>query len=265
MRRFHFWSAIFAGFVATVVMTIVMYFFGFDIMKMLGMIAGMQGTMIYIVGGLIHLIVGLVYAVIYALIFEPLFKGLPKFLSGAIYGLLPFILAMTLMGSFVNVVQTVFGVEKGTSKYMQGGGVDTYQCKPHPRRSTKKMSSDANDSFQIEQVATYPCKPHPRRDGTTTEVDEPSTPPQYSAPGQCKPHPRRDAKEAPVAKCKPSYPQGGGAYPCKPHPRRGYGSDESMCEPCGPAKGPAWLWSLIHHVIYGFILGICYVPRRKSK
>ena len=88
-------------------------YFKMNIMVHLGRIAGMTTTTsIYFVGGAIHLIVALVFGLVYALIFQPLMHSLPGFLSGAIFSLLPFILAMTLMGQFTNLIQTVFKVQK---------------------------------------------------------------------------------------------------------------------------------------------------------
>ncbi|GAB4184436.1 MAG: hypothetical protein Tsb0015_00340 [Simkaniaceae bacterium] len=72
----------------------------------------MTGMAVYWVGGSIHLLVGIIYGIIYALIFEPLLHKLPGFLSGAIYSLLPFIIAITMFGTFIRVLQNIFGVEK---------------------------------------------------------------------------------------------------------------------------------------------------------
>ncbi|MCB1109135.1 MAG: hypothetical protein KDK44_05700, partial [Chlamydiia bacterium] len=94
MKRFNFKSAIIAGFIATVVMTIFMAFFDMNIVKVLGMAMGKTGVMAYIFGGVIHLIVGLIYGLIYGLIIQPIFSKLPGFLSGSIYGVIIFIIAL---------------------------------------------------------------------------------------------------------------------------------------------------------------------------
>lgn len=112
VKRFNFPSAILASIIATVIMTIVMLFFGLDFMKVLGKQVGMTGMAVYWVGGSIHLLVGIIYGIIYALIFEPLLHKLPGFLSGAIYSLLPFIIAIIMFGTFIRVLQNIFGVEK---------------------------------------------------------------------------------------------------------------------------------------------------------
>ncbi|NGX47080.1 MAG: hypothetical protein K1000chlam3_00449 [Chlamydiae bacterium] len=110
--RFNFSSAIWASILATIIMTIVMYFLDMNIMVALGMAAGMEGTTILVVGGLIHLCVGIVYGLIYALIFEPILKRLPGFLAGAFYSLLAFFIALFFMGPFLQSIGKFFGAEK---------------------------------------------------------------------------------------------------------------------------------------------------------
>lgn len=94
--RFNFKSAVWAGIVATFVMVIIMGLMGLNPLKKLGLGLGIEGTLRYVVGGVIYFVIGIIYAVIYALIFEPLFKKMPRIVSGAIYGLFPFIVTMVL-------------------------------------------------------------------------------------------------------------------------------------------------------------------------
>ena len=108
MKRFNFKSVIGASIVATLVMTIFMWIFGMNIMKMLGMIAGYNGTMMYVIGGAIHFGVGIFWGLVYALFFEPGMETRAGFLSGAFFSLVPLIAAMLFMGTFVTTIQGVF-------------------------------------------------------------------------------------------------------------------------------------------------------------
>ena len=68
-------SAIVAGLVATIIMTVVMYFEGINITKMLGMMlmgsdAGIGSQ--YAAGGVLHFAVGIFYGIVYAAVFAPL-------------------------------------------------------------------------------------------------------------------------------------------------------------------------------------------------
>ncbi|MDX8431396.1 MAG: hypothetical protein SNF33_06325 [Candidatus Algichlamydia australiensis] len=128
MKRFNFKSVIGASIVASIVMTIFMWIFGMNIMKMLGMIAGYSGTMMYVIGGAIHLIVGIFWGFVYALFFEPWLKKLPGFLSGAFFSLVPFFAAMFFMGTFVTTVQGVFNAN--TPGIQQSGVYPSFPCQP---------------------------------------------------------------------------------------------------------------------------------------
>jgi len=116
MHRFNFKSALLASIVATIVMTVWMIIFGMDVMRLIGQVAGMSGAMVYILGGLIHLGVGIFWGLIYAWLFEPWMKKLPGFLSGAIFSLLPFILGIFFLGTFLHVVHDIFAVKQVVSE-----------------------------------------------------------------------------------------------------------------------------------------------------
>ncbi len=124
MKRFNFKSVIGASIIAAIVMTVFMWIFGMNIMKMLGMVAGYTGSMMYVIGGAIHLIVGIFWGFVYALFFEPWLKKLPGFLSGALFSLVPFIAAMLFMGTFVGTVQRVFNANHPSANGM------SYPCMP---------------------------------------------------------------------------------------------------------------------------------------
>ncbi|MBI2026666.1 MAG: hypothetical protein HYS98_02505 [Deltaproteobacteria bacterium] len=108
-KRFNLQSALIAGVLATVIMTVFMALTGTNIVKMLGMTAGFSGMGVYFVGGMMHFGIGVFYALLYALVFEPLLKKLPNFLAGAVYSLLPFVIALTMMGTVMTMMHTIFG------------------------------------------------------------------------------------------------------------------------------------------------------------
>ena len=80
--------ALFAGLVATVVMTVTMALSGTNLMKALGMmLAPTAGqTAQYVAGGLLHLLTGLFYAVVYAKFFATV-QGWSPTMKGVVYGL----------------------------------------------------------------------------------------------------------------------------------------------------------------------------------
>lgn len=167
MRRFNFGSAVWASIVATVVMTIVMWFFGTDLMNMLGMTAGKTGTMAYIFGGVIHFGVGIIFGLVYALIFEPILRGLPGFLAGALYSLLPFFVAMFFMNPFIQTIKTTFGnkpasavVENSNNQkhnYERNGSYNhsDYTSTPsaNPEKHTPKPASAPKSGWLFSLIA----------------------------------------------------------------------------------------------------------------
>ena len=101
-------SAVRAGVAGVVVMTIVMLFFGVNIVAGLGAAAGAEGVGRYFLGGLIQLVLGVVYAFIYALFVEKWLRGLPRALSGALYSLFPFVIALLFFAPFMQSVKYLF-------------------------------------------------------------------------------------------------------------------------------------------------------------
>lgn len=72
---FSFWVAIKAGFLATLVLTVVMLLLGQNSMMYLGKLlveAKAETYMIYLAGGLLHFGIGIIYGLLYALIFAPI-------------------------------------------------------------------------------------------------------------------------------------------------------------------------------------------------
>lgn len=103
-------SAILAGAIGTVAMTVLMYaapLMGLPPMDLLLALGSMVpvGISPYLVGGLMHLAIGVTLAVLYAAILERVLPG-PRWARGAVFSLLPWFFAITLMGPMMAWVQT---------------------------------------------------------------------------------------------------------------------------------------------------------------
>ena len=97
MRRFNLGSAVLAGVVGTIVITIALFATGTNIVAMLGgMLTGGSGPAALVVGTVVHFTIGIVFALIFALVIEPLMQG-PKLLEGLGLGFVAFALAMVAM------------------------------------------------------------------------------------------------------------------------------------------------------------------------
>ena len=89
-------SAITAGVVATVVITITMAIDGMNVLANLGGMMGMSGAGGYIVGGIVHLIIGLIYAFIFAALLGSA-EGISNVINGVGFGLAITAIALALM------------------------------------------------------------------------------------------------------------------------------------------------------------------------
>ena len=95
---FSFQAILIAGIVATAAMTAFTYMaplMGFE-MNIPGMLAGTMGTPV-IVGWIAHFMIGIILAIIFAGIFLPVTKQEADFKSGAVYGILPWIIAQLIV------------------------------------------------------------------------------------------------------------------------------------------------------------------------
>lgn len=102
-------SAILAGVAGTLAMTALMYatpLMGLPPMDLLTALGGLVPLDIspYLVGGLIHLGVGVTLALLYAVVFEQILPG-PRWVRGALFSLLPWVFAITLMGPAMAWIQ----------------------------------------------------------------------------------------------------------------------------------------------------------------
>jgi hypothetical protein len=88
-----------AGILATVIITISMGLFGMNIMKSLGSMMLGPGSSVstqYVVGGLIHLMVGVAYGLVYAAVIAPV-RRWPAILKGVVFGLAITAIALAAM------------------------------------------------------------------------------------------------------------------------------------------------------------------------
>jgi hypothetical protein len=170
MRRFSFGSAIVASILATIVMTAFMMYFGMNTMQNLGGLAGMTGSMAYVVGGFIHFLVGIIYGLIYALFFKPWMQKIPGFLSGSLYSLLPFVLAITFIGQFQAIIKSVFHVDNMVVQSCTPSNCASTQiegcpmpkaCTPAPSQKPAPMKNTGNTPTQKPAQSpspqTRPC------------------------------------------------------------------------------------------------------------
>lgn len=102
MKSANLGSAIVAGALGTLAMTVLMYaapLMGLPPMDLLGALGSVfpTGVSPYVVGGVMHLGIGVTMALLYALIFERVLPG-PRWARGVLFSLLPWLFAITLMG-----------------------------------------------------------------------------------------------------------------------------------------------------------------------
>ncbi len=114
MTHLHLGSAIRAGLVGTLAMTLLMYaapLMGLPPMDLLAALGGLVplGISPYLVGGLIHLGIGISLALLYAIVFDRLLPGAP-WARGLQFSLLPWLFAITLMGPAMAWIQGVLSL-----------------------------------------------------------------------------------------------------------------------------------------------------------
>ncbi len=97
MQRFNPGSAIRAGILGTIAITITLFLTGTNIVAMLGqMLTGSSGPAAYAAGGIVHLAIGTIFALIFAGVIEPIVRA-PRFVEGLALGVFAFAMAMVAM------------------------------------------------------------------------------------------------------------------------------------------------------------------------
>ena len=112
IESFSYRRAILAGFLATLAMTILMYAWPLIGLPSMDIMAALGGAFPfdispYVLGSFIHLGIGISMGLIYALFFDSWLPG-PGWLRGALFSLMPWIFAITLLGPSLMVASEFF-------------------------------------------------------------------------------------------------------------------------------------------------------------
>ena len=112
LSSFRFGRAVLAGFLGTLAMTVLMYgwpLVGLPRMDILAALGGVFPLDLspYLLGGVIHFGIGMSLAAAYALLFDPWLRG-PGWLRGALFALLPWLFAITLLGPSLLIATEFF-------------------------------------------------------------------------------------------------------------------------------------------------------------
>jgi hypothetical protein len=228
-------SALKAGIVGSVVMTVIMYGLPLvglprmDIMAALGSVFPLNISP-YIPGFLIHFGIGVALAIGYALFFFGWLPG-PNWLKGAAFSLLPWLFAITLLGPSLQLAAQIFGA--GSSVAANPGAVAN-PCAPkakNPCASANPCATKA-PANPCAQQATNPCAVKPANPGAATN------PCATKAPSA---NPCAAQTANPCAAVAAANPRASGA--------------------AAQASVPPQVLSLVVHLIFGAVVGSLYRPR----
>lgn len=111
MKTVHATSAIVAGILGTVAMTTLMYLaplMGLPKMDLLYALGSAFPLSLspYLMGGMVHLIIGVGLAMGYAVLADPWLPG-PRWARGALYSILPWVLGLVALGPLLMATQTL--------------------------------------------------------------------------------------------------------------------------------------------------------------
>lgn len=112
IQSFRFGRALWAGLLGTVGMTVLMYGWPLVGLPSMDIIAALGGVFPfnispYVMGSLIHFGIGISLALAYALFFDPWLPG-PGWLRGALFSLVPWLFAITLLGPSLQTASDLF-------------------------------------------------------------------------------------------------------------------------------------------------------------
>lgn len=119
VRSFRFVRAILAGFLGTISMTVLMYGWPLVGLPSMDIIAALGGVFPfnispYVMGSLVHVGIGISLALIYALSFDRWLPG-PGWLRGALFSLVPWLFAITLLGPSLQIASDLFKGEEAVA------------------------------------------------------------------------------------------------------------------------------------------------------
>jgi len=148
-KSFSLKRALLAGFIGTVAMTVLMYGWPLlglprmDIMSALGNVLPLNISP-YVMGSLIHFGIGTSMGLIYALFFESMLPG-PGWLRGALFSLLPWVFAITLLGPSLQMANEFF---RGKEAIAANPSTVTNPCAVRP-----------TNPCALNRVQSNPCAP----------------------------------------------------------------------------------------------------------
>lgn len=155
MRSLNLGSVVLAGLVGTAAMTILMYAAplmglpAMDIMAALGSLV--PGAPTYAVGALMHFGIGVTLALLYAALFASRLPG-PGWLRGALFSLLPWLFAITLMAPTMAVIQSALQPEAQA-------GVVANPCAARPANPCAAPPAGRPAPANPSAVPANPCGP----------------------------------------------------------------------------------------------------------
>jgi hypothetical protein len=250
-RRINWSSALIAGLIATVAITITMALFGQNIMKMLGSTMLGENASVaaqYMLGGVFHLMVGLIYGVIYAWLFGPVRVWNP-FIKGAVYGLAITAIALATMP----VMMAMMGGDGARNPCAAAGN----PCAPSAAAGAGPAGQPANPC--------NPCAPGGAQMNAPNSAAAAGNPcnPAGPAGNPCNPcNPCAEADAAhPHHAANPCNPCAPGKSDAKPA-NACSASAGNPCNPCGGAGEGPWdgMISLLNHLVFALVLAFVYRP-----
>lgn len=158
MRSLNLRSAVLAGLAGTAVMTLLMYaapLIGLPSMDIMGALGSLlPGAPPYLVGGFIHFGIGLTLALLYASLFAGRLPG-PGWFRGALFSLLPWLFAITLMAPTMAAIQSVLQPEAHAA-------LTANPCAPRPANPCAAPQTSARLApSNPSALPANPCAPAP--------------------------------------------------------------------------------------------------------
>ncbi len=226
LSKVNFTSALKAGIVGSVIMTVIMYSLPLvglprmDIMAALGSVFPFKISP-YVPGFLMHFGIGVILALSYAAFFFAWLPG-PSWLKGAVFSLLPWLFAITLLGPSLQLAAQILGA--GSS----GPANPCALANPCAPKAANPCATKATAN-PCAQQANNPC------------TGKPANP--YAATNPCSTR----AQSANPCAAQTVNPCAPAANPCAPGPT-------------SQAGIPPQVLSLVIHLIYGGVVGALYRP-----
>ena len=245
------WSrALVGGLMATVVMTVVLMLTGMNVMKMLGaMIAPAAGVaMQYVIGSIVHLMIGLFYGLAYAWLVGRVSER-NRFVKGTVYGLAIAAIAFAVMPIMSAMAGGNGGAANpcgGVSASASAAANPCHPGNPCARNQPSNPSSTAQPGNPCAAknpcVAKNPCAAHNPCAGAKNPCAAKNP---CSAKNPCAGKPATATGQKAANACHV------GANPC--------GGSANPSNPCGGSGGPySDAMSVLNHLAYALTLAFVY-------